>query len=67
MESTRTNAEVKALLLRYDARHERTCPQRQQNYWRLRGEYRPSSYGPDRPCNCGLDELLGHHDIRAQG
>jgi len=58
---------LREYLLRYDARHQGTCPQRQQNYWRMRGEYRPSGYGPDKPCVCGLDQILGKHDDRAQG
>ena len=58
---------VKDVLLRYDARHALGCPQRQQNYWRMRGEYRPAAYGPDKPCSCGLDDLLGKPDDRSQG
>jgi len=50
-------------LLRYDARHVSGCPQLEQNYWRMRPEYRR---GPDKPCTCGLDALLGKHDDRKQ-
>jgi len=57
---------VADLLRKYDARHERTCPQSQQNYWRMRPEYRPFGYGADKPCSCGLDDLLGKVDDRAQ-
>lgn len=56
---------VRTALLTYDARHTIGCPQRQQNYWRLRGEYR--QWAPDKPCTCGLDRWLGKHDDRAQG
>lgn len=59
--------EVRKLLLQHDARHVPGCPQRGQNYWRMRGEYRPADYGPDKPCTCGLDDLLGKHDDRQQG
>lgn len=66
------------LLLKYDARHKRDCPQAQQNYWRMRPEYHPdfsnglirsglAPYGPDRLCTCGLDEILGKPDDRGQG
>lgn len=53
---------LQATLRRYEAQHVPDCPQRKQIYWRMRPEYRPSSYGPDRPCTCGLDDLLGEHD-----
>lgn len=57
---------LRLLLLKYDARHALGCPQGQQNYWRMRGEYRPADYGPDKPCSCGLDDLLGKPDDRKQ-
>lgn len=59
--------EIKEILLRYDARHKEGCPQREQAYWRMRPEYRPQGYGPDKACTCGLDVWLGHRDDRAQG
>ena len=58
---------VVAALLRYDARHVGDCPQRRQNYFRMRPEYRPPDYGPDKPCTCGLDDLIGRVDDRKQG
>lgn len=58
---------LRGLLKKHDARHVAGCPQGQQNYWRLRPEYRPAHYGPDKPCTCGLDEILGQHDDRKQG
>lgn len=71
MATNEATVDVKQLvalaLLKYDARHLVDCPQRQQNYWRLRPEYRPPEYGEDRPCTCGLDELMGHTDDRRQG
>jgi hypothetical protein len=55
-----------ALLLRYDARHVNDCPQKLQNYWRMRPEYRTYKH-TDKPCTCGLDDILGKHDDRGQG
>ena len=66
-------ADVRTLLLNYDARHVVSCPQRAQNYWRMRPEYGPGGTfsmekaRPDKPCTCGLDQTLGKHDDRAQG
>ena len=57
---------VAKLLLKYGARHQSGCPQGQQNYWRVRPEYRPFEYGPDRLCTCGLDTILGKPDDRGQ-
>jgi hypothetical protein len=42
--------------------HGAGCPEKQQAYWRMRPEYRRPGYGPDRPCSCGLHELLGIED-----
>jgi hypothetical protein len=56
---------IQSLLVRYDARHVDGCPQRQQNYWRLRPEYRPAGH-VDKPCTCGLDDILGKPDDRKQ-
>jgi hypothetical protein len=57
---------IARLLLEFDARHKDKCPQRQQNYWRARPEYRPPNYGPDKVCTCGLDAILGKADDRRQ-
>lgn len=64
--SEKVEGMVRGLLKKYDARHLSDCPQRQQNYWRLRGEYRPADYGPDKECTCGLDDILGKPDDRKQ-
>lgn len=69
-----TPEHLSELLLRHDARHVGACPQGKQNYWRMRPEYRNESalvvtgapYGPDRPCTCGLDDLIGKVDDRKQ-
>jgi hypothetical protein len=76
-----TQAELAEFLLKYDARHLNGCPQKQQAYWRMRPEYRPHTmYMQDesgqfpkgtmvvveKPCTCGLDAILGHHDQRKQ-
>lgn len=57
--------DVRRLLLHYRCGHVDGCPQASQNYWRMRPEYRPPNYGPDKPCGCGLDDLLGQVDQRS--
>lgn len=45
-------------LSKYGAQHLEDCPAYQQEYWKMRPEYRPTDYGPDKPCTCGLSGLL---------
>lgn len=45
------------LLKHYEAQHQRGCPERMQDYWKIRPEYRPHGH-VDQPCTCGLDSWL---------
>lgn len=65
MDDTNAEPSLRELLLQFDARHAVGCSQRQQNYYRMRPEYRPTWHREQR-CTCGLDDILGQHDDRAQ-
>ncbi|CAB4177402.1 hypothetical protein UFOVP998_32 [uncultured Caudovirales phage] len=50
---------VSQLLLHFGARHRNDCPGARQVYWRMRPEYRSRGWGADKPCVCGLSEIVG--------